>query len=183
MHTVLPILYLWCARHCAWCCPYPTNTLEYLLFPRSLKPSRDKKSKPKTTKSLYINAYKWNLEKWYWWPYLQGRKRDTDIEKRLVDTVREAEGGINWESSTETYTLLCVKQPASGNLLYDAGSSNLVLCDNLEGWDGVGGGRKVQEEGDRGISMADSCCCMKPTQYCKAVILQLKVNCKKSQQS
>ena len=22
---------------------------------------------------------------------------------------------------------------------YDAGSSNLVLCDDLEGWDGVGG--------------------------------------------
>ena len=34
----------------------------------------------------------------------------------------------------------------SGNLLYDAGSSNLVLCDNLEGWDG--GGR--WEGGKRG---------------------------------
>ena len=33
-----------------------------------------------------------------------------------------------------------VKQIASGNLLCDAGSSNLVLCDYLEGWDGVGTG-------------------------------------------
>ena len=32
-----------------------------------------------------------------------------------------------------------------------------MLCDNLEGWDGVGGGREVQEEGDICIPMADSC--------------------------
>ena len=48
----------------------------------------------------------------------------------------------------ETYTSPYVKETASGNLLYDAGSSNLVLCDNLEGWDRVGGGREVQEGGD-----------------------------------
>ena len=47
----------------------------------------------------------------------------------------------------ETYTLPYVKQTASGNLLYDAGSSNQVLCDNLEGWDGVGDGREVQKKG------------------------------------
>ena len=32
-----------------------------------------------------------------------------------------------------------------------------MLCDNLEGYDGVGGGREVQDEGDICISMADSC--------------------------
>ena len=32
---------------------------------------------------------------------------------------------------------------AGGNLLYDAGKSITVLCDHLEGWDEVGGGRKV----------------------------------------
>ena len=32
-----------------------------------------------------------------------------------------------------------------------------MLCDNLEGWDGVGGGRKIQEGGDIPIVMADSC--------------------------
>ena len=42
----------------------------------------------------------------------------------------------------------------SGNLLYGAGSSNSVLCDYLEGWDG---GREVQEGGDICIPMADSC--------------------------
>ena len=33
---------------------------------------------------------------------------------------------------------------------------NLVLCDNLEGWEGVGGGTEVQEEEDTHIPMADS---------------------------
>ena len=48
----------------------------------------------------------------------------------------------------------------NGNVLYDAGSSNLVLCDNIEGWDGVGGekerGISLQDR-DIHITMADSC--------------------------
>ena len=32
-----------------------------------------------------------------------------------------------------------------------------MLCDNLEGWEGAGGGREVQEGGDICIPMADSC--------------------------
>ena len=32
-----------------------------------------------------------------------------------------------------------------------------MLCDNLEGRDGVGRGRKVQEEGEMCIPVADSC--------------------------
>jgi len=45
--------------------------------------------------------------------------------------------------------------------VYDAESSNLVLCDNTEGWDGVGDGREVQE--GRAICIADSCFCMAET--------------------
>ena len=32
-----------------------------------------------------------------------------------------------------------------------------MLCDNLEGWDEVGGGREVQEGGDVCIPLADLC--------------------------
>ena len=32
-----------------------------------------------------------------------------------------------------------------------------MLGDNLEGWDGMRGGREVQEGGDICIHMADSC--------------------------
>ena len=38
---------------------------------------------------LYINAYMWHIEKWYWWTYLQDRNRDTDIENKHMDTKRE----------------------------------------------------------------------------------------------
>jgi len=46
---------------------------------------------------------------------------------------------------------------ASGNSLYDTGNPYPVLCDRLEGWDWVAGGREVQEGGDIYIPMADSC--------------------------
>ena len=48
-------------------------------------------------------------------------------------------------------------------MLYDAGSSNPVLCDNLEGRDGVGSGREIQEGGDVHIPMSDSCWYMAET--------------------
>ena len=35
--------------------------------------------------------------------------------------------------------------------------SNRVLCDSLEGWDGVGGGREIPEERDMCVLLADSC--------------------------
>ena len=76
---------------------------------------------------------------------LQGGNGDADTENKLADTVGEGEGGTNGESSTETYMLPYVKQRASRNLLYDTGSS--VLCDNLEGWEGVGGEREAQAGG------------------------------------
>jgi len=55
------------------------------------------------------------------------------------------------------YITICKIDIDSGNLLHSTGSSNLVFCDNLEGWDGVGGGREVQKGGNTCIPMADSC--------------------------
>ena len=40
----------------------------------------------------YINAYMWNLEKWYRWTSLQGRNRDTDVENKHMDTKGERGG-------------------------------------------------------------------------------------------
>ena len=47
------------------------------------------------------------------------------------------------------------RQPV-GICYNDAGSSNPALCDNLEGWDWVGGEKDVQEGGDICMHMADS---------------------------
>ena len=74
-----------------------------------------------------------------------GNDGDIDVENRLVDTVGEGKGGMNWDSSVETYTLPYVKWKASGNLLYDPGSPNPVLFDRLEGWDRAGGRLKREE--------------------------------------
>ena len=73
------------------------------------------------------------------------------------------EGGMSWESSTETRTLPQVKQVASESCLYDAESSGQVLCDNAEAWDRLGGWRELQEGRDIHMSMADSCWCMAET--------------------
>ena len=51
---------------------------------------------------------------------------ELDMENRLVDKGKgeEGEGEMNEESSMDAYTLPHVEQMASGNLQYDAGSSN-----------------------------------------------------------
>ena len=52
------------------------------------------------------------------------------------------------------------------------------LCDNLEGWNGVRGGREAQERGDICIYLwlIHVDVWQKTTQYCEAIILQLKIN-------
>ena len=52
-----------------------------------------------------------------------------------------------------------------------------MFCDNLGEWDGVGGGGRFKREGTYvylWLIHADGW--QKPTQYCKAIILQLKIN-------
>ena len=44
----------------------------------------------------YINAYMWNLEKWYRWTGLQGRNRDTDLENKHMDT-KGGKLGQQWD--------------------------------------------------------------------------------------
>ena len=44
----------------------------------------------------YINAYMWNLEKWYRWTGLQGRNRNTDAENKRIDTKRGNGGWLWW---------------------------------------------------------------------------------------
>ena len=44
----------------------------------------------------YINAYMWNLEKWYRWFYLQSRNRDTDIENKQ-NKCMDTKGKGGWD--------------------------------------------------------------------------------------
>ena len=77
----------------------------------------------------YINTYIWTLERGCW---CAGQRGDT--KSRLLDSVREGEGGMAWEKSTGAYTWPYVKWRA---LEFD-GWCRSGLCDNLG--DGVGRG-------------------------------------------
>lgn len=57
---------------------------------------------------------------------------------------------------------------------YDAGISDLVLCDSLKGWEGSG--RFKRERTNVYLGLLHVGVWLKPTHYCKAVILQLGKN-------
>ena len=68
------------------------------------------------------------------------------------------------------YITICEIDHSPG-LMHETGHSGLVHWDDPEGWDGVGGGRELQD-GDICTPMADSCQCMaKALQYCKVISL------------
>ena len=74
------------------------------------------------TQILHINAGIWNLERWYWWFYLQGSNGDRDTENRLW-TQWGKERVAQIERTAWKHILPYVKQTASGHLLCDTGSS------------------------------------------------------------
>ena len=59
---------------------------------------------------------------------------------------REGGAGTNGESSVETYTLSHINGRPVGTCCVALGAP-LVLCDNLEGWDGMGGEGRFKTEG------------------------------------
>ena len=94
---------------------------------------------------------------------MQNRKRDTDVQNRLLDSVGEGEGGMFRENSTETSILSRVKQITSLSWMHEASAQG--WCTGKTQRDGmggeVGGGIRM---GNTCKSMADSCQCMaKPT--------------------
>ena len=88
--------------------------------------------------------------------YMQNRKRDTDVQNRLLDSVGEGEGGMVWESSTETCILSMVIQITSPGWMHETRAqawwTGKTQRDRVERE--VGGG--IGMETTR-ISMADSC--------------------------
>ena len=112
---------------------------------------------------------------------MQKRKRDTDVQNRLLDSVGEGKGGMFWENSMETCILSIVKQITSLGWMHE--TSAWAWCTGKTQREPiereVGGGIGM---GNTCTSMADSCQCMtKPTPiYCKVISLQLiKINEKK----
>ena len=94
---------------------------------------------------------------------MQNRKRDTDVQNRLLDSVGEAEGGMFRENSIKTCILSIVKQITSPGGMHETSArtwcTGKTQTDGMEREMGVGIGM-----GNTCKSMADSCQCMtKPT--------------------
>ena len=93
---------------------------------------------------------------------MQDRKRDTDVQNRLLDSVGEVEGGMFRENSIETYILSIVKQITSPGWMHE--TSAWTWCTGKTQRDGMereaGGGIGM---GNTCKSMADSCQCMAKT--------------------
>ena len=104
---------------------------------------------------------------------MQNRKRDTDVQNRLWDSVREGKGGMFLENSIEASVLSRVKQIASPGWIHETSAQG--WCAGKTQRDGMG--REV--EGGIGMgntreSMADSCqCWQEPLKYCKVISLLL----------
>ena len=70
--------------------------------------------------------------------------------------MRGEEGEMYRESNMETYLTIC-KIDSQQEFAICLRELKQGLCINLEGWDGEGDGREVQEGGNIYIPMADSC--------------------------
>ena len=79
------------------------------------------------------------------------------------------------ENSIETCILPYVKQMTSPSSMHETGHSKPVHWDNPEGWDGEGGGRRVQGgETHARPWLIHVDVWKKPPQHCKVISLQLK---------
>ena len=127
----------------------------------------------KSEKQLsYTSTYIWNLERWYWWNYLQGSNGDIDIESTVMNMMQgeEGEGGMCAESNMGNYITTC-KIESQREFAEWLREHKLGLCIHLEGWDG--------EEGERErthiyLWLIHADVWQKPTQFCKTITLQLK---------
>ena len=87
---------------------------------------------------------------------MQNRKRDTDVQNRLLDSVGEGKGGMFRENSIETSILSRVKQITSPGWMHE--TSAWGWCTGKTQRDGLG--REVGAGigmGNTCKSMADSC--------------------------
>ena len=87
------------------------------------------------------------------------------------------EGGTSGERHGDIHAAVCVIDGQCGLAVCLRELKPGLWDSPPERWDGVGSGRKVQREGTHvylGLIHVDVW--QKPTQYCKAIILQLKIN-------
>ena len=93
---------------------------------------------------------------------MQYRKRDTEVQNRLLDSVGEGEGGMFRENSIEACILSMVKQITSPGWMHETSARTWCTGKTQRDWleREVGGGIRL---GNTCKSMANSCQCMTKT--------------------
>ena len=92
---------------------------------------------------------------------MQNRKRDTDVQNRILDSVGEGEGGMFRENSIETSILSSVKQIASPGWMHETSARTCIGKTQRDGMGREAGGGIGM--GNTCKSMADSCQCRAKT--------------------
>ena len=93
---------------------------------------------------------------------MQNRKRDIDVQNRLLDSVGEGKGGMFRENSIETCILSMVNQITCPGRMHETSARAWCTRKTQRNWveREVGGGIGM---GNTCNSMADSCQCMTKT--------------------
>ena len=93
---------------------------------------------------------------------MQNRKRDTDVQNRILDSVGEGKGGVFQENSIKTCIFSRVKQITSPGGMHETSAQAWCTGKTQRDWveREVGGGIGM---GNTCKSMADSCQCVSKT--------------------
>ena len=103
---------------------------------------------------------------------MQNRKRDTDVQNRLLYSMGEGEGGMIWDNNIETCISSSVKQITSSDWMHETGAQG--WCTGMTQRDGgreVGGGFRMGNTVNPWLIHVSVW--QKPLQYCKVISLQL----------
>ena len=65
---------------------------------------------------------------------MQNRKRDTDVQNRLLDSVGEGEGGMFRDNSIETFVLSIVKQITSSGWIHETSAQTWCTGKTQRDW-------------------------------------------------
>ena len=90
---------------------------------------------------------------------MQGSNGETDRKQTYGHRDRGGEDEMHGENNTETYITLC-KMDSQGEFAVFLRELKQGFWIKLEGYDGKGDGREIQEGGDISTPMADSCWCL-----------------------
>ena len=91
---------------------------------------------------------------------MQNRKRDTEVQNTLLDSVGEGKGGMFQENSIETRILSRVKQITSPGWMHETSARTWCAGKNQRD--------RVEREVGRGIGMGDTCKSMANSCQCMA---------------